>query len=449
MPGKVSIGYVPLIIQNGDLLGGKFTQAEKAWCLYDWANSSFVTTVVAAVLPVFFVGVVCGSGPVTLRFPGFEFTSNSQSLWGYAMSLAALLVAIGAPIFGAVADAGGKRKLFLGIMTVTGIIASALLFFSGPGLVGFTLAVVILGQIGFAGANVFYNSLLVYVTPPSRRDIISSRGFAMGYLGGGLLLALNLLMIKQPGLFGIPEGTLAVRLSFLTVALWWGGFSIPLFKKVPEEEKSSSISFIRSLRQGITSLAVTFRSLKQHKNAFRFLLSFLLYNDGIQTIIMMATVFGKAELGLDSSHLIGALLLTQFIGFPGSIYYGRLAGKLGSRKALLVGLAGYIAVVLYAWRMTETWQFWILAGAVGLLQGGVQAISRSFYSVLIPREHASEYFGFFSISSRFASILGPLMFAVIGDITGSTRNSIISISVFFIAGGILLLTVKDHGNQHA
>ncbi len=424
----------------------KLTSAEKAWCLYDWANSAFVTTIIAAVLPVFFVGVICASGPVTINLPGISFTSNSQSLWGYAMSLAALFVAIGAPIFGAVADAGGKRKLFLGIMTAVGVISSALLFFSGPGLVGYTLTMVILGQIGFAGANVFYNSLLVYVTPPERRSTISARGFAMGYLGGGLLLALNLLMIKQPGFFGIPEGSMAVKLSFVTVALWWAGFSIPLFKRVPEEPASSKADFGKSFQEGIRSLSTTLKSIKQHKQAFRFLLSFLLYNDGIQTIIMMATVFGKAELGLGSGHLIAALLLTQLIGVPGSILYGKFATKIGSKKALLAGIAGYIAVVLYAWKMTEAWQFWVLAGAVGLLQGGVQAISRSFYSLLIPQEQASEYFGFFSISSRFASILGPLMFALIGDITGNTRNSIISISFFFIAGGIILLTVKDTEN---
>lgn len=424
----------------------KYTSAENAWCLYDWANSSFVTTIIAAVLPVFFVSVVCAKDPVTIMLPGFSITSNSQSLWGYAMSFAAFLVAIGAPVFGAAADAGGKRKLFLGIMTAVGVISSALLFFSGPGLVGYTLLMVILGQIGFAGANVFYNSLLVYVTPPERRSIVSARGFAMGYLGGGLLLALNLLMIKQPGLFRIPEGSMAVKLSFISVALWWAGFSVPLFKRVPEEISSSGTDFKTSFITGIKSLSTTLKSIRKHKQAFRFLLSFLLYNDGIQTIIMMATVFGKAELGLGSGHLIAALLLTQLIGVPGSVLYGKFAAKIGSKKALLTGITCYIGVVLYAWKMTEAWQFWVLAGAVGLLQGGVQAISRSFYSLLIPQNQASEYFGFFSISSRFASILGPLLFAVIGDLTGSTRNSIISISVFFIAGGIILLTVKDTKN---
>jgi len=424
----------------------KYTAAEKAWCLYDWANSSFVTTIVAAVLPVYFAGVVCGPDPVHFSLAGLEFTSNSQSLWGYSMSLAALLVALGAPVFGAAADAGGKRKLFLGIMTAVGVLASGLLFFSGPGLVVFTLAAVILGQVGFAGANVFYNSLLISTTPPSRRDLISSRGYAAGYLGGGILLAVNLLMIKKPELFGIPDGDTAVRLCFVSVAVWWSVFSIPLFKRVPQGAASASSGSANSLYTAVKSIAATFKSIKQHRNAFRFLLSFLVYNDGIQTIIMMATIFGKAELGIGSGHLIGALLLTQFVGAPGSVMYGKMAQRTGSKNALLIGIAGYIAIILYAWRMTQPWQFWVVAAAVGLLQGGVQAISRSFYSVLIPREKASEYFGFFSISSRFASILGPLVFAVIGDVTGSTRNSIVAIAVFFAVGGILLLTVRDGEN---
>lgn len=424
-------------------MAGKFSKAENAWCMYDWANSAFVTTIVAAVLPAFFAGVVCGPDPVRFSFLGLSIHSGSQSLWGYSMSFAALLVAVGAPVFGAAADAGGKRKLFLGVMTALGVTASALLAFSGPGRIAFTLTMVILGQLGFAGANVFYNSLLVHATPPARRDLVSSRGFAMGYLGGGLLLALNLLMIRKPSLFGIPEGNLAVKLSFLSVSIWWAMFSIPLFRNVPQGEPRPGVSFSESLRKGIASLASTFKNLKKHRNAMKFLISFLLYNDGVQTVILMATVFGKAELGLETSDLIGALLLTQFIGVPGSILYGKLAGVFGSKKLLLYGIACYTAIVVYAWRMTESWQFWVLAGAVGLLQGGIQAISRSFYTRLIPSEQSSEYFGFFSISSRFASILGPLMFALIGDITGSTRNSILAISVLFIAGGIMLLTVKE------
>ena len=413
--------------------------------MYDWANSSFVTTIVAAVLPVYFASVVCNTDTPTLNIFGMHFVSNSQSLWGYAMSIAALFVALTSPFFGAIADAGTKRKLFLAILTILGVISSALLFFSKEGLVTYTILIVILGQIGFAGANTFYNSLLVFVTPPSRRNLISSRGYAWGYLGGGLLLALNLLMIKKPGFFGIPEGTLPVRLSFLSVAVWWSLFSIPIFKHVKEKANlTTEKSF--SLKRGFAEIYATLVNFRQHKNALRFLLSFLLYNDGIQTIIMMATIFGKAELNLGSGHLIGALLLTQFIGFPSAILYGKLATRTGAKKSILWGIAGYIIIILYAWQMTEAWQFWVLASAVGLLQGGVQAISRSFYSNLIPQDKASEYFGFFAISSKFASILGPLLFAVIGDITGSTRNSILSIVIFFILGGLLLLTVKEPKN---
>jgi len=436
-------GYVLQNRTGREAMGRRYTQAENAWCFYDWANSAFVTTIVAAVLPAFFAGVVCGPDPVRINFFGRVMVTGSQSLWGYSMAFAALLVAVGAPVFGAAADAGGKRKLFLAIMTAVGVSASALLFFSGPGKIAFTLSMVILGQIGFAGANVFYNSLLVFTAPPARRDMVSSRGYALGYLGGGLLLAINLLMIQKPEVFGIPEGDMAVKLCFLSVAVWWAVFSVPLLRKVPQGNAPEGITFAQSLKRGNRALVETFRDLRQHKNTMKFLVSFLLYNDGVQTVIIMATVFGKAELGLDTSDLIGALLLTQFIGVPGSLLYGRIAEKTGAKRSLLWGIAGYIGIIFYAWRMTEAWQFWVIACAVGLLQGGVQAISRSFYSRLIPSGQSSEYFGFFSISSRFASILGPLMFALIGDITGSTRNSIAAISVLFIAGGIVLLSVKE------
>lgn len=428
---------------RGILVSSKLTGAERAWCLYDWANSAFVTTIVAAVLPAFFAGVVCPQDRVSISFKGIELVTGSQSLWGYAMSFSALLVAIGAPVFGAAADAGGRRKLFLGILAAVGISASALLALSGPGRILVTLTLVVAGQVGFAGANVFYNSLLVYTSPPDRRDRVSSRGYAMGYLGGGLLLALNLLMIREPGLLGIPSETAAVRLSFVSVAVWWAVFSIPLFRRVPGGPAPEGVSFPASLRNGLRALVMTFRNLRRHRNAMRFLISFLLYNDGVQTIILMATVFGRAELGLDSGDLIGALLLTQFVGVPGSLLYGRLAERIGARRSILAGIIGYTAVVLYAWRMTEARQFTLLAIVVGLLQGGIQAISRSFYSRLIPQDQSSEYFGFFSVSSRFASIFGPLIFALISDLTGSGRNSILAITAFFIAGGILLLTVRD------
>ncbi len=416
---------------------------ETAWCLYDWGNSAFVTTIVAAVLPVYFAETVCGDNIVEWSVLGHVFSSNATSLWGYAMSVSALLVAITAPVLGAIADAGGRRKRFLAIFTALGVTASALLALSGPGRIRSVLGLLVAGQVGFAGANVFYNSLLVYTVEPSRRDLISTRGFAFGYMGGGLLLALNLLMIKKPQLFGIPDAAAAVRLVFISVAAWWALFSIPLFLKVPEKSPDRAAGIRESVRRGFSTMWNTFRLVRTQGNIFRFLLAFLLYNDGVQTVIIMAAVYGKAELGLDSGHLIGALLLTQFLGVPGSIIYGYLANRFGSKRMIFVGIAGFICIIAYAFRMKTTLDFWILAGSVALFMGGIQAVSRGFYSKMIPKDMSAEYFGFFAVSQRFASIFGPLLFAAVNDLTGSSRMSILSMLVLFIAGGVLLKTVRE------
>ena len=419
---------------------------ENAWCLYDWGNSAFVTTVVAAVLPAYFAETVC-AGDVEWSFLRVAFRSSPTSLWGYAMALAALLVAVMAPVMGAAADAGGRRKQFLGVMTGVGVIASVLLAFTGSGDVWPVLGLLVVGQIGFAGAGVFYNSLLISAVKPERRELISSRGYAFGYLGGGILLALNLLMIRKPGLFGFSDASIALRYVFLSVAAWWTLFSIPLFLKVPEGVSGNAVTFTDSVRRGFSTLRSTFSHIRARKNIFRFLLSFLLYNDGVQTVIMMATVYGKAELNLDTGHLIGALLLTQLLGAPGSLAYGWLASRLGARKMIYAGIFGYMGIVLYAiWMKTAT-DFWILAAAVALFMGGLQAVSRGYFSRMIPQGMNAEYFGFFSVSQRFASIFGPLMFALINDITGNARLSILSLLILFIAGALVLRGVKDPEEQ--
>ncbi|MBD3368862.1 MFS transporter [Candidatus Fermentibacteria bacterium] len=419
------------------------TSPEVAWCLYDWANSSFVTTITAAVLPVYFARVVCGEADVHWSLLGRQLTSGATSLWGYAMALAALLVAVLSPLFGAAADAGGRRKLLTGLLTGLGVASAALLAFFGSGDVWPVLLLLVTGQIGFAGSNVFYNSLLLSAASPERRDVVSAKGFAFGYLGGGILLALNLLLIANPGILGLQTADQATRVAFASVAVWWALFSIPLFLFVPEGPSGSARSIGQALREGLSTLAATLRNLSGHDNAFRFLLSYLLYNDGIQTVIIMATIFGKSELGLDDGDLIGALLLTQGIGVPASVAYGRLAQRFGARRMLFAGITGYLAIVLYAYRMQTATEFWVLAGAVGLLQGGVQAVSRSYFAGMIPRRLSAEYFGFFSISTRFASIFGPLIFALIADITDSARGSILALAVFFLAGGALLSTVRE------
>jgi UMF1 family MFS transporter len=414
-----------------------------AWCLYDWANSAFVTTITAAVLPVYFARVVCEQADVRWSFLGRVLTSGPTSLWGYAMALAALLVAVLSPLFGAAADASGKRKLFTALLTGLGVSAAALLALTGPGDVWPVLLLLVAGQIGFAGSNVFYNSLLLSAVSPERRDLVSARGFAFGYLGGGILLALNLLVIGRPEILGLETADQATRAAFVSVAVWWALFSVPLFLFVPEGPSGSAGSMRQALREGLSSLRRTLRNISAHADPFRFLLSYLLYNDGIQTVIIMATIFGKSELGLGDGDLIGALLLTQGIGVPASMAYGRLAQRFGARRMLFVGIAGYLGIVLYAYRMQTAAEFWVLAGVVGLLQGGVQAVSRSFFARMIPEGLSAEYFGFFSISTRFASVFGPLIFALIADITGSARGSILALAIFFVAGGSLLGMVRE------
>ncbi len=395
---------------------------------------------------MYFAETICGNSSVNWAFLGVSVSSNATSLWGYAMAAAALLVALSAPVLGAVADAGGRRKQFLGVATGIGVLAAALLSLTGPGDIWPVLGLLIVGQIGFAGANVFYNSLLVSTVVPGRRELISSRGFAFGYLGGGILLAVNLLMIRKPSLFGFADTATALKFVFLSVSVWWTLFSIPLFLRVPEGSSGGEKTLGGSFSRGFSAFISTFRHLKTRKNIFRFLLAFLLYNNGIQTVIMMATIYGKAELGLDSGHLIGALLLTQVIGVPASLIYGAMAKRFGSKRMLYAGIAGYIVIIFYAFWMKKAIDFWILAFMVGLFMGGLQAVSRGFFSRLIPEGMNAEYFGFFSISQRFTSIFGPLMFALITDLTGSSRLSILSLLILFVLGGIVLKTVKSPEN---
>lgn len=418
---------------------------ENAWCLYDWGNSAFVTTITAAILPIYFAETICGGSSVELLFLGIHISSTATSLWGYSMALASLLVAVLAPIFGATADAGGRRKQFLAVMTGTGVLAAILLSMTGAGDIWLVLGILILGQIGFAGANVFYNSLLVSTVVPERRDLISSRGYALGYLGGGILLAINLLMIQKPSMFGFTDASVAIKYVFLSVAVWWSLFSIPLFLRVPEGSSRGESTFSGSLKYGLSTLLTTFRHIRENSNIFRFLISFLLYNDGVQTVIIMATIYGKTELGLNTGDLIGALLLTQIVGVPGSLLFGLCSKKFGSKRMLFVGITAYILIILYAFWMKSALDFWILAGTVGLFMGGLQAVSRGFYSRLIPEGMNAEYFGFFSVSQKFASIFGPLIFALIIDITGSSRLSILSLAALFVSGGLILITVKKPG----
>ncbi|NQT27610.1 MFS transporter [candidate division KSB1 bacterium] len=411
-----------------------------SWCMYDWANSAFATTIMAAVLPIFFRNVAA----VTL--PGSE-RHLATSIWGYTTSIAMLIVAILSLILGPISDATGRKKRYLAGFIIVGCLSTSLLVFTGPGQWMAVAILFIIGNIGFAGGEVFYDALLPHIAAKSEINRVSTRAYAMGYLGGGLLLALNTAMIfllpkTIVGSEGNAVPVLGMQLSFLSVGLWWGFFSIPLFRNVPEPKSEHLQISGQSLRFAISRLSETFGKIREYKQLFLFILAFWLYNDGIGTIIKMATIYGS-EIGIGTLDMIGALLLTQFIGVPCAFAFGRIADKIGAKHAILLGLYVYIGISIGGVFMRTPLHFWILAGAVGLVQGGTQALSRSIYASMIPKERSAEFFSFYNISGKFAGVIGPAVFGLVGQITGNSRLGILSLVFFFVAGGLLLMRVKS------
>ena len=410
----------------------------RAWTMYDWANSAFATTIMAAVLPAFYSSVAGATlSPV-----------QASSYWGYTNTIAMLLVAVSAPVLGAIGDHSGARKRLLGGFAGLGIAFTALMVLVSSGDWLLASALYILGHIGFSGANIFYDSLLPHITRPEDIDWVSTRGYAIGYLGGGLLLALNLVMI-QPGLVGlaslpgIPNAEWGARLSFLTVAIWWAVFSLPLFRQVPEPPAMVASDESRSaIRASFQRLGHTLRDIRRYRELFKFLIAFWLYNDGIGTIIIMAVIFGT-EIGLKQADLIGAILMVQFVGIPFSIAFGWLARRLGTKRSILLALGVYALISVGGYFMHTALHFWALALLVSTVQGGSQGLSRSLYGAMCPKSKTSEFFGFYDVSSKFAGILGPAMFGIVGILTGSSRLSIVSLVIFFVVGGLLLSRVNE------
>lgn len=422
-----------------DLSEKAYKKIVNAWCMYDWANSAFATTIMAAVLPPFYSTVAGATLPGNL----------ATVYWAYTTSIALLIGAVMAPILGAIADFAGIKKRLLAIFAGIGILFTGLLYLVSTGDWLKASIFVILAEIGFGGSIIFYDSLLPHVARPQDIDQVSTRGYAMGYLGGGLLLAVNLAMIMFPKIFGLPNTEMAIRVSFLTVAVWWAVFSIPLFRHVPEPPASGDKSLgINPVAGGFRRLAQTFHDIRRYRELTKFLVAFWLYNDGIGTIIKMATIYG-AEIGIGTTDLVGALLLTQFVGVPFSILFGRLARKLGAKSSIFLALGVYTLISIAGYFMSTAWHFWVLAGAVGLVQGGSQALSRSLFGTMVPKTKTAEFFGFYDISSKIAGIAGPFLFGVVGQLTGSSRLSIISLIVFFIGGMLLLTTVNVEEGQRA
>ena len=415
------------------------------WAMYDWANSAFATTVMAGFFPIFFKQFWSIGADPTL----------STARLGLANSLAGIAVALCAPVLGAIADKGSSRKKFLLFFAFMGVVMTVSLYTVSKG--NWTAAVLfyVLATIGFAGGNIFYDALIMAVAPEKKMDVVSALGFSLGYLGGGVLFALNVWMTLSPATFGFSGAGEAVQFSFLTVGIWWAAFSIPLFLFVKEPPGTKPPSGLNTVRAGFKELKDTFRNVRRLKTIFLFLLAYWLYIDGVDTIIRMAVDYG-ISIGLESNDLIVALLITQFVGFPSAIGFGFLGNRIGARRAIFAAIAVYLFVTLWAPFMETSREFYIMAMTVGLVQGGIQALSRSFYARIIPSEKSAEYFGFYNMIGKFSTIIGPGFMGGVGLLIKSmgyssnaaSRISITAVSLFFVAGGILLFFVnQERGRQ--
>jgi UMF1 family MFS transporter len=403
-----------------------------AWAFYDWANSAFATTVLAGFFPVFFK-----------QYWGAELAATESTFWlGAASSFAALVVALSAPALGAIADAGGRRKSFLASFATFGVLSTAAMFWVAQGAWEVAALLYVLGTIGFAGGNVFYDAMLLDVAEPSEYDRVSTVGYSFGYLGGGLLFAGQVLVTQKPEWFGLTSAAEGVRWAFLTCAAWWAIFALPLFKWVSEASQSDTVPLVSAAREGFRELVSTFREIRALKPVLYFLLAYWLYIDGVHTVIKMAVDYGLA-LGFPSSSLILALLITQFVGFPAALAYGPLANRFGTKNMIMVAIAVYIGVSVLGTQLTTVTHFYLMAGVIGLAQGGVQALSRAYFGRFVPAGKGAQFYGFFNMLGKFASVLGPLLVGWVTLVSGNQRFGILSISILLLAGLLLLARVPE------
>ncbi|MFC5469529.1 MFS transporter [Cohnella suwonensis] len=398
----------------------------RSWVMYDWANSAFATTIMAAVMPIYFIDVAGGS----------------DGSWSFTQTASAIAIALIAPLLGAIADQSGRKVLLLRVFSIIGALASASLAYVGTGDMWVASVLVVIGMVGFATGNTFYDSILNDITTPEQREKVSARGFAMGYLGGGLLLAVNLGMILGWEELGLPDKTAASQISFVMVGIWWFVFSLPLFrnvKDVPLAKAGGNV--IGSLKSGASRLKVTFLQIKQYPELLKFMFACWFFFDGINTIIIMAASYGKT-IGIENEDLIQALLITQFVGFPATLLFGRMAEKIGSKKMLYGALVTYLMIVILGYFMTTSLHFLLLACLVGLVQGGSQATARAIFSKIIPQGRITEFNGFLSSTTRLFSFMGPLLFGIVKLFSDSSRLALLAVAMFFLVGIVLLKFVN-------
>jgi len=423
------------------------------WCMYDWANSAYSTTVAAGLLPVYFATVVVGPDGLTIGGTTFSATT----LWGIIVGMAALTTFLVTPVLGAIADFANAKKRFLLLFAYTGSLFTIFLYFTKEGDVFSALILFFITQVCFIGANVFYDAFLPHISTIEEMDMISSKGFSYGYIGGGLQFALTLALVVGHNLIGISQ-PLAVRIGILGAGLWWAGFTIFTAKNLIEARGTSSrsehqrepgLSPLAYAQVGFSRLIETTKHVRRFRHLVLFLIAYMLYNDAIQTVLDMATIYGAEELKLSATPLLVTLLIIQLVAAVGAFIFGSFAALVGTKRAVMTTLALWSLIVVYGYFITTTNQFFAAGVMVGIVMGGSQALSRSFYGSMIPKEASAEFYGFYTVFSKFSAIWGPFVFAFIRQTTGSARNSILSLVVFFIVGLVLLYFVDEKKAREA
>jgi MFS transporter, UMF1 family len=411
-----------------------------AWALYDWANSVFMTTVLA-LFPIYFARVAAnGLSP-----------AEASRRFTLATLAAMVCIALLAPLLGAMADYGRLKKPLLAAFIGLGTLTTAGLFFVGQGQWQLGMVLFALANMGVSGSIVFNDSLLPHVASAGEVDRVTSSAFALGYLGGSLLFGLNVLWIQYPAWFGLHDASDAMRWSFLSAGVWWLVFALPVLIKVPEPQRQLEPGEpvgLALIPAAFTRLGETFHELRGYKQTFLFLLAFLIYSDGVSTIIRLGTMYG-AEIGIQTPTLIKAVLLANLIGVPCSVAFGWLAGRIGPKRAILFALGVYAFIAVLGYAMTTDLHFYALCTLVGLVQGGSQALSKSLFATLVPKHRTSEFFGFFGVFEKFGGVGGPLLFTAVIGVTGSGRGAILGLIAFFVVGALLLLAVDVPAGQHA
>ena len=417
---------------------GLVTPEQRAWGWYDWANSVYFTTVITAVFPTFFSSYAA---------KGLE-PAQASARFALITTISVAAVAVMAPILGALADYSGIKKRLLGMFMMIGVTSCALMVLIGEGDIMLASTLFFIGNIGVSGSTVFYDSLLPHVATPRETDRVSSAGYLMGYISGGVLLLINLAWILSPATFGFANADSATRASFVAVAIWWALFSIPLFLKVPEPPAASGGERGFSIGIAFSRLARTFSEVRRYRNAFILFIAMLLYQDGIQTVIRMASIYG-AEVGVDQNAQIAAFVMVQFVGIPCSFLFGMLGTRFGTKRCIFAAIGVYILATSLAYFMTTATEFFLLAFLVATVLGGSQALSRALFSRMVPHDRTSEFFGFYAVSERFATVFGPILFGLSVAITGSSRSALLAIIGLFLAGAFVLSLVDEREGERA